>query len=138
VSQHEFSLVVAQAEAWYWRSRAQLVLDLKQSLEKEPEHAKKVPPQLRTVMNSIENSIQTATERAYQEKFISDTSKGDFAVRGGIPYKLMDDHDMRDVGNITEARLAALGWLTGTHEWDYQPGDVKFIHPLGSLWTPAE
>ncbi|KAJ2997199.1 hypothetical protein HDV02_005797 [Globomyces sp. JEL0801] len=142
VSQKEFGEAINVAEAWYWRSRSQIVMDLKTSLadgSPESEQAKKkLPPGLKNVMENIEQAISLATDRALADKLITKASKNDFAVFDGIPYSEMDDHSMRDVAVIAENRLAALGWLTGSHEWEYVRGELTFINPMGSLFSPEE
>ncbi|KAJ3319961.1 hypothetical protein HDV06_005779 [Boothiomyces sp. JEL0866] len=142
VSSPEFAMAVSQSEAWYWRSRAQIVLDLKKSLSDGSEEAKiqkkKLPSGLNNVMMNIEQAIEMATQRAISDGLIFQDQKSDFIVFKDTKYNDMEDHDMRDVGLLAEARLAALGWMTGTHEWEYERGELRFINPMGSLWSPEE
>ena len=135
VDEIEFSKAISEAEAWHWRARAQLVLDFKKSTEKSKSKDLKIPRDLRNVMMHIEKAIELGSERALGEKLIKETIEGDFKIKG-IPYKNLDDHGLRDIANLTEARLAALGWISGTHDWEYNRGDLQFINPLGSLWNP--
>ena len=136
VGEQEFQQSISIAEAWHWRAKAQLVLDFKSSLEKDKDAAAKadVPKELNNVMRHIEQAIELGTERAIGEKLIEGSIDKDFKIRDSA-YKKLDDHGLRDVGNISESRLAALGWIAGTHEWEYDRGDLKFINPLGSLWN---
>ena len=136
-SELDFKNSISIAEAWHWRAKAQLVLDFKKSLEVEGNTDKisDAPKELKNVMKHIEQAIQLGTERAIADRLILESKDNDFKV-GEKAYKSLDDHGLRDVGNISESRLAALGWIAGTHEWEYDRGDLHFINPLGSLWNP--
>ncbi|KAL2919690.1 hypothetical protein HK105_200604 [Polyrhizophydium stewartii] len=139
VTSAEFEDAVNRAEAWYWRSRAQMVLELKQGLQGDSpeirEARRKVPSGLRGVMDNIEKAISQASQRALADGLISESVDDDFAVAKGVAYRSLDDHGLRDMERMTESRLAALGWLAGTEQWEFERGEVKFINPLGSLWS---
>nr|KAJ3421325.1 Microtubule-associated protein, microtubule dynamics during spindle orientation [Polyrhizophydium stewartii] len=66
---------------------------------------------------------------------IAEAVDDDFAVAKGVAYRSLDNHGLRDMERMTESRLAALGWLAGTKQWEFERGEVKFINPLGSLWS---
>ncbi|KAI8925051.1 hypothetical protein BC831DRAFT_462695 [Entophlyctis helioformis] len=142
VSKEEFEATVNKAEAWYWRSRAQIVLELKQSLQgdgpEQKEARRKVPSGLRVIMENIDKAIGQASQRALADGLITATVDGDFPVGPGRAYKDLDDHALRDMEQMTEARLATLAWLGGIQNWEYEKGEVKFLNPMGSLWTPQE
>lgn len=87
-------------------------------------------------MMNIEQGLQSASARAAAEGFIDQVVDDDFGVDGAA-YRKLDDHDMRDLSDIAEYRLAALGWLTGK-DWEFKRGEVGWINPMGSLWEPAE
>ncbi|KAJ8325289.1 hypothetical protein QVD99_006045 [Batrachochytrium dendrobatidis] len=140
ISKTDFEAVVDKTEAWYWRSKAQTVLELKRGLQSDsPEITQarqKVTAGLRAVMENIEKAISQASQRALADGLISKSVNDDFCVGNNTAYKDMDDHGLRDLERMSAARLAALGWLVGIEEWDYDPSNVKFINPLGSLWKP--
>jgi hypothetical protein len=150
-------------EAWFWRAKAQKVLDLKSSLAQDVldnELArKKIPRDLQKVLDGIEEAIGMGAERALAEGFINQVVDNDFAIVAGLTtssppqetppsstdqiqykkYALASDHQIRDMGRVAEARLAALGWFAGIRpEWEWTEGQLHFINPLGSLWSPAE
>lgn len=129
VDYSQFIDQVNRAEAWYWRSKAQQVLDFKRT---KPD-TKKIPPGLRGLMGNIENAIEQGSIRAREEGFIETLVDGDFGVKGAA-YRDLTDHDSRDIGLNSEARMAALAWMAG-HPWDYERGQVPFVHPMGSLWS---
>ena len=69
---------------------------------------------------------------------------GDFGV-DGVSYASLDDHKVRDLARVAEARVAALAWMTTSASassnleiWDYKDGEVGFINPVGSIWAPRE
>ncbi|KAI8816240.1 uncharacterized protein EV422DRAFT_623603 [Fimicolochytrium jonesii] len=149
VTEDELRTAINKAEAWYWRARAQVVLDLRESLKGDSEEQKaarkKIPSALHTVMSNLDSALTQASIRATTDHLIDETisvtqpgspEMTDFGV-DGTPYRALDDHALREANDIAEYRLAALGWLTG-REWDFQRGEVPFIHPLGSLWTPVD
>ena len=136
VSAEELKRAVNTAEAWFWRSRAQVILDLKLNL-KDQDAKDKLPMGLKQVMKNIEEAVRLGTERALADGLVQNQVNGDFGVFNGVQaYKDLGDHEIRDLNRIAEARLNTLGWLMGTHEWDYEPGELKFINPMGSLWSP--
>ncbi|KAJ3164477.1 hypothetical protein HDU88_005354 [Geranomyces variabilis] len=140
ITAEEMRNAVNTAEAWYWRARAQVVLDLKESLEGDSEDIKearkKVPAALKSVMANLESALGQAAARALADGYIDEIVGDDFGVNG-VAYKKVDDHGIRDLNDVAEHRLAALGWMAG-RDWDFIKGEVPFIHPLGSLWTPQE
>ncbi|KAJ3152081.1 hypothetical protein HDU86_005926 [Geranomyces michiganensis] len=140
ITPEEMRNAVNTAEAWYWRARAQVVLDLKESLEGDSEDIKearkKIPSALKNVMANLDQALAQASIRASADGYIDEVAGDDFGV-DGVPYKKLDDHAIRDLNDISEHRLAALGWMAG-RDWDFIKGEVPFIHPLGSLWTPHE
>ncbi|KAJ3274768.1 hypothetical protein HK104_004021 [Borealophlyctis nickersoniae] len=141
VSEQEFSNAVRKAEAWYWRSQAQIVLDLKQSLEGEgpekDEARRKIPSSLHTVISNLPRAVSLASSRALSEHLIEESAQEDFAV-DGVPYGELDDHLIATTAEIAEARMAAFAWLAKVDEWEVKRGEAKFVNPLGSLWTPEE
>lgn len=119
------------------------MLDLKSSLEKEEiskrrEAEKKIPTGLLSVMKHIDQAVTLGAERAFADKLISKIVDGDFAVFETKAFKDMNDHETRDVAMICESRLGALGWLCGNNPWDFKQGELEFINPLGSLWSPDD
>ena len=119
-----------------------IVLNLKTSLREDtPENKSqyaKLPKSLRDVMDKIDDAIELGTERALAEGYISGKVNNDFQVFGDTAYRDLNHHEWTDLARISESRLASLGWMTGFNGWDYVEGDIKFINPLGSLWSPEE
>ncbi|TPX53779.1 hypothetical protein PhCBS80983_g06159 [Powellomyces hirtus] len=140
VTPDELRSAVNTAEAWYWRARAQIVLDLKESLEGDSEDIKaarkKIPSGLKTIMANLDQALSQASIRASADGYIDEIVGEDFGV-DGVAYRKLDDHGIRDMSDISEYRLAALSWLCG-RDWEFKRGEVPFIHPLGSLWAPEE
>ncbi|KAJ3301417.1 hypothetical protein HDV03_000863 [Kappamyces sp. JEL0829] len=132
------------AEAWVWRAKAQKVLDLKLSLSDTDSldvqvALKKIPKQLKTVMEGIQEAIALGAERAQADGLLLSVVDGDFGLSSGKKYSEADDHQIRDMGRVAESRLAALGWMCGSHkDWEWTEGELQFVNPLGSLWTPQE
>eukprot|EP00842_Homolaphlyctis_polyrhiza_P001375 jgi/Hompol1/2238/HPOL_002160-RA len=139
VARGEFETAINRAEAWYWRSRAQTVLELKLGLQGDSEQVrqarKRIPSGLRNVMDSIERAISQASQRALADGHIAAIIDDDFGV-GSVGFRNLDDHALRDMDRMTETRLAALAWLAGAADWEFVTGEVQFINPLGSLWSP--
>ncbi len=135
VSETSFKTQVDIAEAWYWRAKAQRVLELKKSLKDNPEQRGKIPKALKLVMENIDKAITLGSQRALSDGLIPTLIDGDFPV-GGLAYKGLNDHQLRDLDGRIEARLASLAWMTGREEWDVEKGNVTFINPMGSLWSP--
>ncbi|KAJ3023558.1 hypothetical protein HKX48_002431 [Thoreauomyces humboldtii] len=140
LEEQEFRGAINTAEAWYWRARAQVVLDLRESLKGDSddvkEARKKIPSGLKTIMSNMDTALSQASIRASTDGYIEAIVGEDFGV-DGTAYRDLDDHMIRDTNDIAENRLAALSWLAG-REWDFERGEVAFIHPLGSLWHPQE
>jgi hypothetical protein len=99
-------------------------------------------------MQNIEKAIDLGSRRALQDHLIPAIKDNDFDVNG-IAYKGMDDHQLRDMDERIEARMRAFGWLStpstllesekGRVDWWEMPrGEIPFIHPMGSLWSPSE
>ncbi|KAJ3178135.1 hypothetical protein HDU85_005660 [Gaertneriomyces sp. JEL0708] len=140
VSDEELREAVNRAEAWYWRAKAQVVLDLKENLKGDSEEVKtaksKIPSGLRTVMANLDTALQQASERAVADGLIDEAAEKDFGV-DGVAYRNLDDHAIRDLSDISEYRLSALSWLAG-RDWDFERGELQFLNQLGSLWQPVE
>ncbi|KAI9207726.1 uncharacterized protein BJ171DRAFT_420818 [Polychytrium aggregatum] len=156
VDPEAFAREVNMAEAWFWRSRVQVVLDLKRQLDTSlieqdttldaatkqerlqavEQARRKIPSSLRTIMDNIETALEQATARALEDGYISEAIKDDFAVQGR-KYTDLSDHDFRDLAEFAEFRLATLAWLHGSQkDWEFERGSVKFISEVGSLWAP--
>lgn len=86
-------------------------------------------------MENIEVVISQATERAVADGLVMGNKDGDFEVQGSR-YADMDDDQMLRMADISTMRLAALGWLNGVSEWDFE--EVSYINPVNSLWAPKE
>jgi hypothetical protein len=141
---------INRAEAWFWRSRAQIILDLKTSLGNDRKKIDELPIGLKQgscvlelVMRNIEEAIKVGTIRGVEEGLVESSVDDDFGVfgkaykdLGKLSKSCLDDHDIRDLNSIAESRLATLAWLVGRQEWEYEPGELKFINPMGSLWSP--
>ncbi|RKO91549.1 hypothetical protein BDK51DRAFT_24900 [Blyttiomyces helicus] len=140
VEERDLSAAVARAEAWYWRSRAQVVLDLKENLKgdspEQKEARRKIPSGLRSVMENLDKAISAASQRAASEGYIDEIIEDDFGV-DGVAYRALDDHKIRNAAELAQMRLGALGWLCGSNAWEWE-GELQFIHPMGSLWAPSE
>jgi hypothetical protein len=121
-------------EAWYWRTRAQIILDFKKAHEEGRIPNDKIQGELKKTMNNITDAVKFGTETAHEKKYLEEIVDEDFGV-GGVAFKNLDDHKMRELSFRYEKRMATLGWLCGTHEWDYE-GDLQFINPMGSLFNP--
>ncbi|TPX65023.1 hypothetical protein SpCBS45565_g05458 [Spizellomyces sp. 'palustris'] len=140
VSENDLREAINRAEAWYWRARAQIVLDLKESLNGDTEEIKearrKIPHGLRQILQNIDEAVGAASARATADGLIDESVADDFGV-DGTAYRSLRGDQLRDVVDIAEFRLGALSWLTG-NDWEFERGELKFIHPLGSLWAPHE
>lgn len=119
-------------------------MNLKEDLANQPEEVrtqqlKKIPKALQNVMNQIEDAIAIGSERAKEEGLITQIVNNDFGVYDGkMAYKDVQDHQMRDLARVCEARMACLGWLVGRSDFEYKEGEVPFINPMGSIWAPEE
>ncbi|KAJ3037066.1 hypothetical protein HK097_003626 [Rhizophlyctis rosea] len=133
---------VNRAEAWYWRSKAQVLVDLQTFLKRDgpdvEQAKKKIPQALQKSLQTLPTALSQASLRAHQDGLIPSRIKDDFGV-GDVPYAELGHHDLGLVASIAQDRLAALGWLAGVREWDVgKDEEVPFVNPLGSLWTPKE
>lgn len=128
VSLVELERIIAISEAYFWRSRAQVIIDLKSS-------SQDIPSSLKNILLNIDNAVKVASERALTDKLIDEIDCNDFKVLNR-PYAKLTDHQVRDLANIASARLAALSWIYGISEWDYNVDELKFITQMGSLWSP--
>lgn len=160
VGSHELWKQVSVAECWLWRARAQKVLDLHSYFQKtddageeaanlKQKQYKAIPKSLKDVMQHIPQAIELGCQRAVDEGFldpITQVVNGDFGV-GGLSYGSLEDHKVRDLARVAEARVAALAWMTSSttstttaalDSWDYKDGEVGFINPVGSIWAPGE
>jgi hypothetical protein len=95
-------------------------------------------------MQNIEKAIDLGSKRAFQDKLVLNIKDNDFDVNG-VAYKGLDDHQLRDMDERIEARMRALGWLSTVPSedskldwWEMPRGEIPFIHPMGSLWSPEK
>jgi len=137
ISDMEFVEQVNTAEAWFWRSQAQIVVELKKKIDAgiEDDATKNMPGQLKSLMNNIDLVIKQASVRAMDAKLITETNDGDFDVNGKKYADLAEDVAL-NLSVVASKRLEALAWLSGRHEWDAEA--VQFLNPINSLWSPVE
>lgn len=151
------------AEAWYWRSRAQSVWELKKNLldpvsdvsqfdaeteAKKKEARKKIPKGLKDIASGIEGAIAQAASRCAEDGLIEREINGDYGVLAApsekqgadspewIRYSDMDAAALDRARDIADNRCSALGWLTG-NEWDFS-GNLSFVNPVSSIWRAQE
>jgi len=156
----EIAMALRTAEAWYWRSRAQGVWELKRNLldpvtdtsqldldveAKKKAARKKIPKGLKNIASGIEGAIAQAAARCAEDGLIEKDMGGDFGVQvvgeDGKPgdwvrYSELDAAALDKVREIADNRCSALGWLTG-NEWDFE-GNLSFVNPVSSIWRPQE
>lgn len=128
-----------RSEAWYWRSRCQVLLSLKSEYDANPalQKDRPLPRALTRIMQRLPDAVHLATERCLDEKIISQIDKTDFDV-GGIPYSKLSQESLLQMGRIAENRMSAFGWLCG-NEWDVdEENGVAFVNPMSSVWSPVQ
>lgn len=136
------------AEAWVWRARAQVLLDLRQdltkqhssSLEKSKEEtpaeatlkAKHVPHSLRKLADGIPKIIPRAAQSAHAKKLIQSIESDDYAIAvemkndkdplsstTQVPYTHLEAEHLDAIRKISESRFLALAWSVGrVSVWD--------------------
>jgi hypothetical protein len=83
-------------EAWFWRTKAQIILDFRNGVEQGLIPKENVKGELRKTMENIQDAIKYGSEKALEKGFIKELVKDDFGV-GGVPFAELDDHLMRDL-----------------------------------------
>lgn len=102
-SDDELTQARDQAEMWNWRSRAR---ELQRMGVKPPEGV------------SFQEIIRLTTERAYNDKLIAQTIKGDFPAYGKS-YTELNPDEYALVSSIAYERNSALSWICEiTSEWE--------------------
>ncbi|KAJ3368277.1 hypothetical protein GGF31_006508 [Allomyces arbusculus] len=153
----EPALVAAlnQAEAWYWRARAQVLLKLKEAIDDpscDSSDIKKLPKALRDMTKHIDVTLLYATSRSLQDGLIDKALLDDFAIPADLTsadapatnadagwkrYLDATDDEAAQLRVIAEDRLAALAWVMAGREWDAPRDEVSFVNPMSSLWQPT-
>lgn len=139
------------AEAYYWRSRAQIILNLKRAVEASENSTDKeqpplaIPKALKPILRGIDSAIAQASERALADGLITDVVDGDFGVLENsdsnstlIAYKTAPMDRFDTLEKIAEFRMGALGWISELNDWEWERGELKFVNPVSSIWAPKE
>ncbi|RKO99604.1 hypothetical protein CXG81DRAFT_27652 [Caulochytrium protostelioides] len=159
---HAVQAAANAVEAWWWRAKAQTVLEMKLAVEdaKHQDAAqyaafkKSIPSGLVRVMQSIEQAIELAATRSLAEGYIQLVVDKDFGVPADTPadngagaaadddappayvaYRAAPAHRLWELEMQSATRLRALGWYRGLTGWD--TGEVKPLNVMNAVWAPA-
>jgi hypothetical protein len=102
------------AELWHWRSRTRQLMERG---DKFPEAS------MRDGIQSFEDIIRVAAEKAAEDGVIPEPIDDDFPVRG-VAYRDLSKKDWSRVRSISVERHFALNWLCGyapPNRWDLTP-----------------
>ncbi|KAJ2741416.1 hypothetical protein GGI20_005208 [Coemansia sp. BCRC 34301] len=152
------------SEAWVWRARAQVLLDLRteiggakaasQSDGSSPLDAtlrdKHIPHSLLKLAADMPNTIPLAAKRAHARGLVETLEDSDYAIavemKGGgsearparVPYANLDQEHLNAIRKIAEARFFAFAWsVEKVGDWDIDKiGELVSINPISSVWTP--
>ncbi|KAJ3343258.1 hypothetical protein HDU93_009242 [Gonapodya sp. JEL0774] len=155
LSRHSVNLY----EAFYWRSRAQRVLDVAATPSPELNGTNnlkpaRIPRALTSISRNIPSAITSASEILLSSGALMpsevvnvppthpDYARGilrDFAPGTETPYCMLPAEQRSPFETVVETRLAAAGWCTGMCEWDVdadggEGGGFAFVNPLSAIW----
>ncbi|KAJ1986388.1 hypothetical protein GGI25_006285 [Coemansia spiralis] len=156
--QHE----IAVAEAWIWRARAQILLELRDEIEKAEAQkitasneetpletvmrTKHIPQSLQKLAREMPKTIPLAAKRAYAKGLVSLLEANDFAIAvelkdssntTNVPYTNLDPNHLDAIRKIAESRFLAFAWAVGkTNDWSTESvSELVSINPISSVWT---
>ncbi|KAI8896880.1 hypothetical protein BC833DRAFT_73973 [Globomyces pollinis-pini] len=109
ISNSKLNDQIMDLEIWFTRAQLHYSVLLAQQTNT------RIPQQIQTQHQQM---VQELTRQARLREI--ETGPDDFLV-DGILYKDISEDVFDLVYMVGECRLVALGWLVGTHEWDYQP-----------------
>ncbi|KAJ2421211.1 hypothetical protein GGF41_003955 [Coemansia sp. RSA 2531] len=153
------------SEAWVWRARAQVLLGLREEIDRAKStlsgdqesplettlRAKHIPNSLRKMAADMPKTIPLAAKRAHARGLVESLEGGDFAiavelkgdsdaVTTSVPYANLDQQHLDAIRKIAESRFLAFAWsLEKASDWDIgKVGELVSINPISSVWTPND
>ncbi|KAJ2489564.1 hypothetical protein IWW37_003910 [Coemansia sp. RSA 2050] len=155
------------AEAWVWRARTQVLLGLREEIDRakgslpSPSdqdsplettlRAKHIPHSLRKMAADMPRTIPLAAKRAHSRGLVDSLEGGDFAItveiKGdtdakttNVPYANLDQQHLDAIRKIAESRFLSFAWsLEKVSDWDIDKiGELVSINPISSVWTPSD